>query len=900
VEWGLQLEGGLQMSVRAKIIITLLVVVISVIPFITVIRISQIRSNQETQASERLHGSAEMITALLDTTRNNTESLLSGLANLPQVRSVALGIQPDIANLILRSLYDAFMFNEGLEFYDNFLVFNANFDLVASAHPTGIINAKHTQFYKNAEYAQQGLSTISNSRICHITNMRQIWISTPIMDADGRNVVGMVAIPINTAGFSLHLQEALSRANESFINMVDSDGVIFYSNRGLYIGRTAYDLGVLQVHGDIPMNTVFNHLSWITGREKIAYITSYDSGGNDWMIVNFFDADAFPSVASELFVSLAPIMSAIVIASLFIVLIISRSLKPLENLAKCAEEVAQGNTGINVPVDRKDEIGKVARSFMAVVDSLKLLLERSNQAEFEIKRGAIHHNIDSTKLGGAFGDIVTKTSQIIEQMREYLDYITDPVIIIDNNFKIMFANKTIKSITTQENEDVRNMHLNSFLNSDISSHPAIIKTFEEGIVQREIPMQESLNTNQMFDLEISCVPIKDGKNNVVAVMLMVSNMTRIKEAQRKIEKISDYRRHLTEDLTHTIATAFEQGDLNILMPYISFDDEDTKDIADEFKQMSKILLDGIGTIKSYLDELQATLGSMSEKNFAQKIERYYIGDFYAIKSSINSILKNMNGFFSELYESSTKTKIGSEIIDEGVEEMQISLNKQVTALGEVNNSIGFITREISQNKQHAQEATRLSSVAKEDAEQGTSQMGDMLVAMQEIKASSSTIASVINTIQDIAFQTNLLALNASVEAVRAGEHGRGFAVVAEEVRNLATQSASAVTASTDMIENSIIKVNSGVKLAENTAVAFKKIVEAIANIDNVISDISGSSSKQETVIRHIEELIVDMSSMIVLDTQITTRNAETTHELSKQAEVLQQMISEFKLGIIGD
>ncbi|EMB18471.1 methyl-accepting chemotaxis protein [Rhodopirellula europaea] len=55
-----------------------------------------------------------------------------------------------------------------------------------------------------------------------------------------------------------------------------------------------------------------------------------------------------------------------------------------------------------------------------------------------------------------------------------------------------------------------------------------------------------------------------------------------------------------------------------------------------------------------------------------------------------------------------------------------------------------------------------------------------------------TMTSFVTFITEIASQTKLLALNATIEAARAGEAGAGFSVVAQEVKNLSTETQSAV------------------------------------------------------------------------------------------------------------
>ena len=121
------------------------------------------------------------------------------------------------------------------------------------------------------------------------------------------------------------------------------------------------------------------------------------------------------------------------------------------------------------------------------------------------------------------------------------------------------------------------------------------------------------------------------------------------------------------------------------------------------------------------------------------------------------------------------------------------------------------------NAGNEQRANVLAKETRSAAARGVGDMQAMSVAMEAIKVSSSDIAKIIKTIDEIAFQTNILALNAAVEAARAGESGMGFAVVAEEVRHPAQRSAQAARETAVMIEGAIGRTGQGVELSHKVS-----------------------------------------------------------------------------------
>jgi methyl-accepting chemotaxis protein len=147
-------------------------------------------------------------------------------------------------------------------------------------------------------------------------------------------------------------------------------------------------------------------------------------------------------------------------------------------------------------------------------------------------------------------------------------------------------------------------------------------------------------------------------------------------------------------------------------------------------------------------------------------------------------------------------------------------SEQAATLEETSSSLEQMASMTRQNADHAGSADSLMRETKQIVERATQSMNQLQEAMESITTASAETASIIKTIDEVAFQTNLLALNAAVEAARAGEAGAGFAVVADEVRNLAMRAAEAAKNTQDLIEMSNQKIQDGHSLVVKTSKEF--------------------------------------------------------------------------------
>ncbi len=334
--------------------------------------------------------------------------------------------------------------------------------------------------------------------------------------------------------------------------------------------------------------------------------------------------------------------------------------------------------------------------------------------------------------------------------------------------------------------------------------------------------------------------------------------------------------------------SFAEGDLNSeMLPYTHLT---------EASVMVSALNTAIANNTQYELEIQHVLKEMASKNLAVEVNGKFLGDFIATKYSLIEIVKVLNSTLLQISQSAEQVDGGAGQVSNGAQALSQGATEQASAIEELSASIADVTEQIRKNAENAKSAHDKANFAEKEIHSSNEQMRELMTAMEKISFKSSEISKIIKIIDDIAFQTNILALNAAVEAARAGAAGKGFAVVADEVRNLAGKSAEAAKNTAILIEETIGAVASGSQITSITATSLDKSSNATKDAVVLIDEIAQASQEQATAIIQINQGIEQISSVVQTNAATAEESAAASEELSGQANILQELIGEFKLG----
>ena len=280
------------------------------------------------------------------------------------------------------------------------------------------------------------------------------------------------------------------------------------------------------------------------------------------------------------------------------------------------------------------------------------------------------------------------------------------------------------------------------------------------------------------------------------------------------------------------------------------------------------------------------------KNEALSKRKDEIGLIFNSIQNTQNILSNI---IKQILDSTNAMENASKNVSAGSADLSNRTEKQRNDLKLINETMTNTLKVIDKTTNDIALTNDKIQVLTDSSEHCYNLSKESMSLMEDITKATAEISNITKMIDDIAMQTNILALNASVEAARAGEQGKGFAVVAAEVRNLAQTSQESVKNITNIVNNSIEKINEGNSKIKETMDALEDITNKAKESSDIVSQMVESSTQQDASAREVQSAVNSVDISAEQNTALVKTNADIVVDMEKETEKLADLMKFFSI-----
>lgn len=283
------------------------------------------------------------------------------------------------------------------------------------------------------------------------------------------------------------------------------------------------------------------------------------------------------------------------------IFLINKFLKPIYLLTETIKLVKEGDLNQQTPIISNDEIGVLAKEFNNMIKRLQAF-EQST-----------------------LGKLIEERNKSITIVKS----ISEPLIVLDTNFKVMVLNKACeKFFSIKEDKAIGKHFLEVIRHGELFDY--IWETYE-GNEETTPRIMTIKNNNKEYYFNITLSVIKNGLSNINGIIVFLQNITELKELEKmKNDFVSSASHEFKTPLTSLMmgASLLMDKDMGVL-------NDKQQDVIKTIQEDADKLLNLVNDLlKLSTMEYDKSLFKLEEKNIEDIINNS-LKDFYKLAESKN-------------------------------------------------------------------------------------------------------------------------------------------------------------------------------------------------------------------------------------------------------------------------